>query len=147
MTTLPQTDMSAEQNQQLTSDPNSPPAHMVAQKDALLAAFRTHNVLSAEAIYNGGGDEGYIHFTEATALDGNPFPLAGYTITMPGDAKPKTLKQAFEDFAWDVIWHWHSGFENCEGGHGALTLDVTTAKVTLDHNDYVITEENSNLTF
>ena len=54
-----------------------------------------------------------------------------------------SLSDALDDFAWTILQAWHGGFENNEGGYGAITIDATNGTVTIDHNDRVIDVDNT----
>ena len=48
-----------------------------------------------------------------------------------------SLSEALEDFAWMLLFEYHCGFENNDGGYGLIVIDTRETAITIDHNDRV----------
>ena len=91
-----------------------------AARNELLPQLRALGVKEVIAEYEGYGDSGNIE---------------DVTVQPAGIELPDDLSREVGDFAWSVAYHQHPGFENNEGGYGALTWDVSADSITLDHAD------------
>ena len=89
----------------------------------LLRRLRLAGVSEAVCTYDAYGDSGN---WEDVSLDGGR--------VMP----PDDLQTAIGNFAWDVAYHVHPGFETDEGGCGDLTWDLIADSITLNHCDRFI---------
>jgi hypothetical protein len=49
--------------------------------------------------------------------------------------KSETLETALDEFTWDILYLHHAGFENNDGGHGELVIDVAAGTFDLSHYD------------
>jgi hypothetical protein len=111
-----------------------------AAKAALLAALKKTRAASVTIVYDGEGDSGQIGDIAAKSAAGRAVKLSG-TVSLDLDGQLKeyaSLEEAIEPFAWDVLYAYHGGFENNEGGYGTITIDVAKGTVTIDHNDRII---------
>jgi len=102
-------------------------------KAALLKALATAGVARVDIDYDGEGDSGQLTAIDASAADGSHVPLDTPCQQVEG----RTLRTLIDDFAWDVLGHYHDGFENNDGGCGSISIDVAKQSVILDHNDRV----------
>jgi len=89
----------------------------------ILPALAQHRVANIEAAYSGCGDSG--------AIDGTQFrDPAGQRIDRA--TIPSAILEQLENAIYEFL---PSGFEINDGGQGTLTLDVRTAKVTIQHQE------------
>ena len=89
----------------------------------ILPALRTHRVANIEAAYSGYGDSG--------AIDGIQYrDEAG--VRVDRTTLPASVIEQLETCIYEFL---PSGFEINDGGQGTLTLDVRTAKVTIQHQE------------
>ena len=89
----------------------------------ILPALAQHRVANVEAAYSGYGDSG--------AIDGTQFrDVAGQRIDRA--AIPSNVLEQLENAIYEFL---PAGFEINDGGQGTLTLDVQTAKVTIQHQE------------
>jgi len=89
----------------------------------VLPALRNHRVATVEAAYSGYGDSG--------AIDGVQYrDEAGERVDRTTIAQP--LVEQLETCIYEFL---PSGFEINDGSQGTLTLDVSTGKVTLAHQE------------
>lgn len=79
--------------------------------------------------YHGSGDE----------CDSITFSLANDETTvdfakiLPSELPPDFKIKKLEDAIWNLL---PAGFENNEGGDGAITVDISTGAITVTHNAY-----------
>lgn len=108
-------------------------------REQLLTKLRSLNVTEVNMSYAGYGDSGQLEGVETY-----PMVLLDDTfdeVELPwnhGEKRSRSIKQALEDFAWDLITSHYGGFENNEGGQGEIAWDVTADTITLDHGWNVI---------
>ena len=120
-------DQNAEFQQILAHYHQSVAAQLQTAKDTLrtviLPALLQSGVANVEAAYSGYGDAG--------AIDGVQYrDKAG--VRVDREMIPPLLKEQLENVLYEFL---PAGFENNEGSQGTLTLDVRTAKVTLQHQE------------
>ncbi|SRR5581483_4333289 len=129
----------------MSYDPS--PKNLRKAKAALLQVLKDKGIAHAEVEYDGEGDSGQVNDIRFLDADNAELQPAGaVTVSLVGDPKPneyETLQDAVESFVWDLLHAYHSGFENNEGGHGTITIDVAKGSVLLDHNDRVIDVVNT----
>ena len=92
-------------------------------RQEILPALVRHRVANVEAAYSGYGD--------SEALDGLQYrDTAGQRVDR--ESLPGPLREALEACLYEFL---PAGFEINDGGQGTLTLDVQTAKVTIQHQE------------
>ncbi len=92
-------------------------------RDGILPALAKHRVANTEAAYRGYGDSG--------AIDGIQFrDEAGLRVDRA--SLPAPMVEQLENVLYEFL---PAGFEINDGGQGTLTLDVQTAKVTIQHQE------------
>ena len=80
-----------------------------AEKSAMMELLRAKGIAHVEITYHGFSDNGLIEDITATSVDGNKVPID--TLQVPaGHGANDTLLQAFDDFAWTIVQHYHDGF-------------------------------------
>ncbi|WP_337847801.1 DUF6878 family protein [Sphingomonas sp.] len=113
-------------------------------KAAFLPLLLEHGVTRVEIYYDGGGDEGSVGDVlafagdEATVL---PAILCDhFALQYSGAVESRTmqLEDALSAFAENAVCDHHCGWENGEGAHGTITIDVATGTVNLTHNERFI---------
>lgn len=88
----------------------------------LLAKLRTKGIPCVTIDYSGYSDSGQVESIDPKEAN------------IPG----------LDDWAWQLAYDAHPGFENNEGGQGTLTWNVTTDTIELVHGDnYTSTEYTS----
>jgi hypothetical protein len=105
-----------------------------AAKPALINALASLGVAKVIVEYDGEGDSGQINSVSATGAGGQPVDLTRPAPNPIGDGSHATLAAVIELFAWDALDVYHAGFENNDGGFGALTIEVGEGRFTLEHN-------------
>lgn len=81
--------------------------------------------------YYGSGDSGGIEgVTARTAGAG------AVEVNLPAD-----LLDLVREFAYEYLGDEHGGWENNEGGSGEITIDVPGRKMTMHHNENVISTD------
>jgi hypothetical protein len=89
----------------------------------ILPALRSHRVANIETTYSGYGDSG--------AIDGIQYrDEAG--VRVDRGSLPTPVVEQLENAIYEFL---PSGFEINDGGQGTLTIDVRTAKVTIQHQE------------
>jgi hypothetical protein len=89
----------------------------------ILPALSQHHVANIEAAYSGYGDSG--------AIDGIQFrDSAGERVDRT--SLPQEITDALENCIYEFL---PAGFEINDGGQGTLTIDIQTAKVTIQHQE------------
>jgi hypothetical protein len=96
-------------------------------KDALrgnvVPQLKAIGVANVEAAYSGYGDSG--------AIDGVQYrDAAGERVER--ELVPGTLSEELENVLYEFL---PAGFEINDGGQGTLTLDVSTGRLTLEHQE------------
>ena len=92
-------------------------------RDVLVPRLAQHSVSSVEVAYSGYGDSG--------AIDGLQFrDRAG--VRVERGIIPDSLIEELESCFYEFL---PAGFEINDGGQGTLTLDIPTAKVTVQHQE------------
>jgi hypothetical protein len=98
----------------------------VARLIALAAPLAAAGAVALAIEYSGSGDEGGVQ--AVFALDAR-----GEMLDAP---MPDGVAEELETFT-------PSGYEWGEGGYGQVRLDLATASVVVDHNDYILSTEES----
>ena len=98
----------------------------VARLIALAVPLVAAGAVAIAIEYSGSGDEGTVE--AVYALDG-----AG---EMMDAAMPDGVAAELETFT-------PPGYEWGEGGYGQIRLDLATGRVVVDHNDYILSTEES----
>lgn len=100
-------------------------------KAVLIAHLKSLGFSSVSIGYDGTGDEGGITDIELVDAHGQttPLPMFGRADNPLG-----TLADALEEFTWKVLDEHQSGFEIDDGAFGAVILNVSDAKLTIQHN-------------
>ena len=150
--------------QQLTSDQSASEAAIVAEieigltavqdvearsKTAFLPLLREHGIARVEIHYDGGGDEGSMGDVFAYRDDASaelPAILCDhFALEYNGSVTTRTidLEDALSAFAENAVCTHHCGWENGEGAHGIIGIDVASGSVTLTHNTRFIDYETS----
>ena len=94
-----------------------------------------HRVANVEAAYSGYGDSG--------AIDGLQFrDRAG--VRVERGSIPDSLIEELESCFYEFL---PAGFEINDGGQGTLTLDIQTAKVTIQHQENFTSTRDSTREF
>ncbi|PTT81798.1 hypothetical protein DBR42_17630 [Pelomonas sp. HMWF004] len=119
-------------------------------KAAVLAALQQAGATAATVDYFGAGDEGRIEgvYTLPESAASTRVCLAVVERSWDADAKRMTAAAALRDYALDdalrelcdaaVTLTGHDGYENGEGGRGALTVDVAAGEFSLEHGNYYV---------
>ena len=109
---------------------------LAAAKPHLLAALKAKRIASVTVEYDGSCDDGQIGEITATGRNGKPAALKGsILLDLDGDRCKHDLRDAVEEFTWELLLAYHAGFEINDGGYGTLNIDVAKGTITLDHND------------
>ena len=53
-----------------------------------------------------------------------------------------TVPSLLESMIYEIIGIYHSGYENNEGGYGAITLDLVNKYANIDHTSYYDGDDN-----
>jgi hypothetical protein len=93
---------------------------------ALAAPLAVAGAVAIAIEYSGSGDEGSVQ--AVFALDAR-----GEMLDAP---MPDGVAEELETFT-------PSGYEWGEGGYGQVRLDLATGSVVVDHNDYILSTEES----
>ena len=94
----------------------------------LLSDLRALGLLLVEIRYDGYGDSGNVEDVSV----------------MPATLVPDTdLKRRLEEFGWAFAYALSPGFENNEGGYGALKWNLEVDKIDVTHNDNYVTSETT----
>ncbi|MCF8710410.1 MULTISPECIES: DUF6878 family protein [Sphingomonadaceae] len=119
-------------------------------KAAFLPLLKKHGITRVDITYDGGGDEGMMG--DITAYRGDvvcelPSVLCDhYAVDYGGNVRSSALplEDALSAFAENAVCDHHGGWENGEGAHGGIVIDVASGRVTITHNarfiDYDTTE-------
>ncbi len=108
-------------------------------KAELIEALAALKATRAVIQYDGCGDNGQIESVEAFRANGKPVSLDTPPFQLAVEASETTgryasLREALDDYAWDLLAVYHDGFEDGDGAFGEITIDVGKALVTIDHN-------------
>lgn len=119
-------------------------------KEAFLPLLRDRGIVRVEVHYDGGGDEGAVCDVNAYAAEGDAdLPVIQcdhHALEYNGTVSSRTiaLEDALSAFAENAVCARHCGWENGEGAHGTVSVDVASGTVSLTHNlrfiDYETTE-------
>ncbi len=126
------------------------PTPFAAAKAKLIAELAAHGVTQLDVTYDGEGDSGQIQEVNAYAAPRDDPDRA--LLTVPLERTPPLsyvdedghihthphLHDFVESLAWQVIEHFHAGFENNSGGYGVISLDVRDGVLRLTHNDAIV---------
>ncbi len=150
--------------QQSISDHAAPEAEIFAQiangftavqdvearcKAAFLPLLREQGITRVEIHYDGSGDEGSVSdvfaFAGDTATDLPDIQCDHVALEYSGriSTQAMSLEDAVTAFADNAVCTHHSGWENGEGAHGTIEIDVASGAVTLTHNTRFIDYETS----
>ena len=118
-------------------------------KAAFLPLLREHGIARVEIHYDGGGDEGSVGDVFAYREDASaqlPTILCDhFALEFNGSVTTRTigLEDALAAFAENAVCAHHCGWENGEGAHGIIGVDVASGSVTLTHNTRFIDYDTS----
>lgn len=118
-------------------------------KAAFLPLLREHGIARVEIYYDGGGDEGSVGDVFAYRDDASaelPTILCDhFALEFNGSVTTRTiaLEDALSAFAENAVCTHYCGWENGEGAHGIIGIDVASGSVTLTHNTRFIDYETS----
>jgi hypothetical protein len=101
------------------------PDNLTDEFKELLAVFKQHGIVEAEASYSGGGDEGYTDFSHFWAESGR----------YNGNIEDKIVRQ-FEDFAFKISAINDGGWWNNDGGRGEVYIDVEAGAIRIEHSNF-----------
>ena len=113
-------------------------------KAAFLPLLLEHGVTRVEIHYDGGGDEGSVGEVLAFAGDAAavlPAILCDhYALRYDGrvESRAMQLEDVLGAFAENAVCDHHNGWENGEGAHGTISIDVAGGTVSLTHNERFI---------
>lgn len=120
-------------------------------KAAFLPLLREHGITRVEIHYDGGGDEGSVSdvfaFVGDTATGFPAIRCDHIALEYSGRISTQTmaLENALSAFAVNAVCTHHCGWENGEGAHGTIEIDVASGAVTLTHNTRFIDYETSEM--
>jgi hypothetical protein len=118
-------------------------------RTVLLDALRAAGAASAVIAYSGNGDSG--NATEIRILDAAGQDIPGtQNVTVRQQASrfvhgkwlatesevSLPLSDALDAFADRAVGHYHTGFENGDGGDGEITFECAAGTVCLSHRDF-----------
>lgn len=118
-------------------------------KAAFLPLLNEHGITRVEIGYDGSGDEGFVGDVLAYVGDehaGIPAILCDhFSLDFKGEVHTSAiqLEEALSAFGENVVCDHHCGWENGEGAHGTIAIDVASATVTLTHNERFIDYETT----
>lgn len=118
-------------------------------KAAFLPLLREHGITRVEIGYDGSGDEGFVG--DVLAYSGNELAdipaiqCDHYSLDFKGEVHTRTmqLEDALSAFGENAVCDHHCGWENGEGAHGTIAIDVASATITLTHNERFIDYETT----
>jgi hypothetical protein len=123
-------------------DQKEPP---VILRDAFIAVVTAIGGTTAELEYRGSGDEGYIESITVEDKDGKVILNNGEwdretrTKKVIGD---QAVIDRLDELGNEVLNIFVAGFENNEGGQGTIKVDVAARKLTLDHEQNILSTED-----
>ena len=120
---------------------------------SLLALLGRLGLASATVQYSGSGDSGDAEYVEWTPVDGGTEenakeyrqivtrPTSHFDEALGGwvagsEETSIDLEQLLLNFTNRVVEHYHSGYENNDGGSGNIHFDTIAGTVELHHEDY-----------
>jgi len=118
-------------------------------KAAFLPHLRDHGITRAEIHYDGGGDEGSVGdvfaFAGEAAIDLPDIQCDHFALEYSGAVSSHImrLEDALAAFAENAVCTHHCGWENGEGAHGIIAIDVASGAVSMTHNIRFIDYETS----
>ena len=112
---------------------------LAARKATILQLLKDAGVAQATMEYDACGDSGQIHDIQAFDASGKDVSQRLKLKTQSGE----TLVETLYELAWQVLQHFHDGFENGDGGCGEISVDVAAGTITLDHNDHIVEDLNT----
>lgn len=118
-------------------------------KEAFLPLLRGHGISRVEIHYDGGGDEGSVGdvfvFADTEAVDLPGILCEHHRLEYNGAVTSETiqLEDALSAFSENALCTHYCGWENGEGAHGIIAIDVATGAVQLTHNIRFIDYETS----
>ena len=113
-------------------------------KAAFLPLLIGHGITRVEIHYDGSGDEGMVGdvvaFADEQAAELPAILCDHFSVEFNGEieSRPMQLEDALSTFAENAVCDHHYGWENGEGAHGTIMIDVATGAVTLTHNERFI---------
>lgn len=113
-------------------DGDEPASPFEKRKTEILALLAARSVVRVEISYDGYSDAGQIECISAVNASQHPVDLE------TGSNADDSLATLLENFAWDILAHYHFHFEDNEGGYGTFVIDVPRGVIALDHYDRVI---------
>ena len=136
-------------------DDNEDKGELSIEEEAksLLALLGRLGLASATVQYSGSGDSGDAEYVEWTPVDGGTDEKAKeykQIVTRPtshfdealggwvagSEETSIDLEQLLLNFTNRVVEHYHSGYENNDGGSGNIHFDTIAGTVELHHEDY-----------
>jgi hypothetical protein len=116
-------------------------------KRVILKVLRARAIATVTIAYDGEGDTGQIGDILACDAKQQPVDIEG-PVRLPlypgiPAREYDSLRAALDDFAWDLLAHFHAGFEDNDGGYGTITIDVPGRLIKLDHDDRIIDTINT----
>ena len=119
-------------------------------KVAILTALAAADIASVIVNFDGAGDSGQIEDVSAFADDVPvELPATNVEIATPVwdgtgcETRNLHLREAIEQFAYDLLEETHDGWEINEGAYGEFSFDVAGNTIRLDYNERVETTEFS----
>lgn len=112
-------------------------------KLALFEALAKAGITSVVVTFDGCGDSGQIEditFRSGGAVVSTPQtePVVIASVSW-GSADvhqaSKTIDEALEQLAYDLLMQTHGGWENNDGAYGEFTFDVADRLIRLEHNE------------
>jgi hypothetical protein len=126
-------------NQQYEAEQRRLRVELAARKAIILQLLKDAGVAQATMEYDACGDSGQIHKIKAFDASGKDVSPRLKGKTRSGE----TLVETLDELAWQVLQHFHDGFENGEGGCGEIIVDVAAGTMMLDHNDRIVETVNT----
>jgi hypothetical protein len=117
------------------SDPNLKDATRL-----LMEGLAALDIAAVEISYDGEGDSGQIGDIVARGTGDRIVSLdatLGLALWSDRESRTRTVYDVLEEYAWELLRHYHEGFENCDGGYGTITLNVSEGTAVIDHNDRI----------
>lgn len=110
-------------------------ARLQASKSVMLADLAMCSVAVAVVEYDGSGDDGSL---TGTSFFGTVDEYAKFRDPTRGRGAETVelsdeVREMIEDYAWDLLEAYYSGWENNEGATGEIIFDVNEGTVTIHH--------------
>lgn len=118
----------AQTTQQVSDD------ELVVAKAAIMELLTAAGYVKATIEYDGCDDNGQMNCMTV-------FDSKGHTTELSSHAHPPEVRELFnalDELAWQVLDACHPGFENNDGGHGTLTVDVANNSLRLEHSSHYV---------